>query len=364
MNFLHIIEDDKFVKSCEETFNIESHQNFFLKKGNVSDSYILLNKIDVVFIHYLSLDDANFILNCKLKIKFVWFFWGADGFVFGKYYNRFLLKKTRIVRLKNEFSKSMKEGIKCLTKTIFPLLIDKGSISKIFKSAINRFDVVVPVMPLDYNMLRTDYGFTSKMVHLNYLTPFFFDNVEVNSPKFKSGNNIMLGNSASYTNNHIELIDVLYKVGFGRQVIIPLNYGDKKYSSIVSNYASNKLKENAVILNDFLEYNEYCSIVDSCGVLIMNHIRQQAVGNVLLGLLTGKTIYLRKESSVYEYLTSKGFLIKKIEDIDFEGIVMLKESELIENYHLAFRFFGKQAVKNNINNLIEILKNDFLRETD
>ena len=44
-----------------------------------------------------------------------------------------------------------------------------------------------------------------------------------------SGNNILIGNSRSYANNHLEIFSILSKFNIAnRKVIVPLSYGNMK----------------------------------------------------------------------------------------------------------------------------------------
>ncbi|WP_121966436.1 TDP-N-acetylfucosamine:lipid II N-acetylfucosaminyltransferase [Myroides sp. N17-2] len=352
MNVLHVIDDEKFINSCKATFAVDGIDNYYLNKNKVSDVYIIDNSIHIVVFHYLSLEDAYFISKCTLNIKYIWFFWGADGFCFGEYYNKFLLSKTKRIRILNEFTTSVFSGIKCFTKTLFPFIIDKSKTIHIMSSAIKKIDVVVPVMPLDFEMLKSDYGFENRLIHVNYLTPFFFDNEEEEMPRFSNGRSILLGNSASYTNNHIEAIDVLKACNSTREIIIPLNYGDKSYASRVSNYAKSRLGEKVRVLSDFLDFKEYIAVMDSTSIIVMNHCRQQAVGNIIMGLLTGKTLYLRKETTVFNFLFSEGFYIKEFGE-NMEELEVFDSIKLLENYHNAYRVFGRERIHKKIEYLLK-----------
>ncbi|MDM1444012.1 TDP-N-acetylfucosamine:lipid II N-acetylfucosaminyltransferase [Myroides odoratimimus] len=356
MRILHIIDDVKFIESCRQLFNVDNVDNYYLKKGEVSDSYLTNNRIDIVCIHYLDNSDVEFILNCQVNVKYVWFFWGGDGFCLGKYYNRFLQLKTNLFRVRCEFKKSNKLGVQNLIKTLFPWVIDYQQGYKNKLKAIKKIDIIVPVMPGDYKILSSDYGLKMPFLHLNYITPYFFNNSRKESPSFSNGKDILLGNSASYTNNHFEIIDVLTKVEGEENIYIPLNYGDDILGKKVKNYAVKNLGEKAKVLREFLSFDEYTKVYDTCGVIILNHIRQQGVGNIIMALVLGKTLYLRDDSTVYKFLKEKGFIFKNIKDINTKGITYILESDKLVNYDLCYEVFGKDIAKKKIIELINYLE--------
>lgn len=353
MNILHIIEDKKFIKSCEVTFNSSNLNNLYLSKGEVTDDFILENKIHSVFFHFLDVKDINYILTCKVKVKFVWFFWGGDGFMLDKYYNRFLLKKTILLRLKCEFKKSYSAGIKCFVKSLIPSIMKRSTFNKKMLESIKYIDWIIPVIPGDIELLKNDYNLINKTFHFNYVTPYFFNNAFTETPSFESGKNILLGNSSSYTNNHLEAIDLLNRNIGERKVIIPLNYGDSTYANEISKIAKNKLGSSVLILREFLDYKEYNMIYTDCGIVILNHCRQQAVGNVVLGLVLGKTLYLREISTVYKFLKANNFIVRNVEDIRMFGIEEISEEEKRINYNLCFEVFGLEAIKLKVNNFFK-----------
>ncbi len=51
---------------------------------------------------------------------------------------------------------------------------------------------------------------------------------------------------------------------------------------------------------ELMEYNDYLSFLNSVDIAIFNHNRQQAVGNIILLLSMGKTIYLSEENNAYK----------------------------------------------------------------
>ncbi|MGP4883030.1 hypothetical protein ACTXQV_67810, partial [Klebsiella pneumoniae] len=57
---------------------------------------------------------------------------------------------------------------------------------------------------------------------------------------------------------------------------------------------------------DYMPIQQYVGILINCGFVIMNHVRQQALGNILIMLYLGAKVFLREENPVYTFLKNHG----------------------------------------------------------
>ena len=88
--------------------------------------------------------------------------------------------------------------------------------------------------------------------------------------------------------------------------------------------------ENFKPLIDFMPLSEYNFILQDCGIVIMNHKRQQAFGNIIISLWMGAKVYLNKENTIYQYLKRISVVVFSIEqDLkqDNENIFTLLSQE-------------------------------------
>jgi hypothetical protein len=186
-----------------------------------------------------------------------------------------------------------------------------------------------------------------------YPIEFIFKNESIKI----QGNDILLGNSASYTNNHIEAIDILSKLNLGnRQVNIPLSYGNTSYANSIIQYAKNVLPNNNKPLTDFLHLQEYNVLLSNCGIVIMNHYRQQAVGNVLAALYLGAKVFLNN-TTFYQYLKRIGCVIFLIDDYlinqQADALEILSDEEIEHNRKILRVEIGIDNVVYNLKKSIE-----------
>lgn len=335
MKILHIISDEKFVKFCEDTFDIEFVNNFYLRSGQITFDYLKSNNISLIIIHYLHEFEVNFFYYNKVSVPKIWMFWGADGFSLPLFYNKFLDSESKMAVNRMKFENSIISGFKHLVKNYFNTIWNKSFSVKKKLNVMNQMDYIVPIVPGDYDILKESYNITAPIYHFNYV-------VELTGGVNDShSGNIILGNSSSITNNHISILRSLNTAELGAsKVFIPLSYGDSIYRRYILDFIKSLNNSNLKPLTEFLNYSSYSEIIQSCDIMIMNHERQQALGNIVLGLLNGCTIYMNDRSPLYRFLIDKKFIIKNVNTVrDLERIT---PEEKRYNSSLTREVFSKQ----------------------
>lgn len=310
----------------------------------------IIQESDVVFIHFLDSKKAQIVNSLPKEKKVVWFCWGADAYYLGRFDNKFLLEKTKKIRLKLGF-KSWK-GVKDVIKLVLSEYSDLIPPSRDMIKAMKRADVIVPVVDMDYENLVNYYGFTAPRFQVNYINTVFYDPPKL-EPQWNS-NNILLGNSASLSNNHIEIIDLISRtINTDQKVFIPLSYGNKDYAEYVTKYAINKLGDTAHILDTRLSLPDYIKMIGSCGSIVMNHTRQQAMGNVILGLWMEKTIFINSRSGMFRHFSEKGFKLYPTEE--YSPTKKIGAEELKLNKELLYKWHGPAYLEDRFCSLLEYL---------
>lgn len=128
---------------------------------------------------------------------------------------------------------------------------------------------------------------------------------------------IVLGNSATQTNNHEEIISILAdkKNEKGIGVNCPLAYGDDVYRDKIIEYGKEKLQDAFTPITSFMPYSKYVEFLSTCDVGIFNNDRQQALGNLYALLAMGKKVYIRDDTSMWRFFIEKGIKVYPISDI-------------------------------------------------
>lgn len=122
---------------------------------------------------------------------------------------------------------------------------------------------------------------------------------------------ILLGNSATPCNNHLEAFELLReRIDLaGRRVIAPLSYGDPNYAEQIVQAGRRLLGDAFLPLREFMPRAEYIRLLNGCGTVVMNHVRQQAVGNLLISGLLGARLFVHPASPVLRWLHRRGVLV-------------------------------------------------------
>ncbi len=133
-----------------------------------------------------------------------------------------------------------------------------------------------------------------------------------NNPYF-----ILVGNSATESNQHREVFDLLkqYK-DENIKVLCPLSYGIPKYRDEIVAYGQMCLGDKFVPILDYMEFSEYLKLLANCTVVVMNHNRQQAMGNISNAIYFGAKVYIREDTSMWsEYTNERSLEVYNVESI-------------------------------------------------
>ncbi|MGN8225762.1 TDP-N-acetylfucosamine:lipid II N-acetylfucosaminyltransferase [Gracilimonas sp. BCB1] len=334
-------------------FIVKEKQYYDIQKNEVSDEILWkhINEAEVIFAHFLNEHIASFINNLDEPKKIVWFCWGQDLYDLGRFRNDFLLQKTRKAYYKTGLTNlnQLKNILQKALGRFNDFLPPNRSVLK----AIQKAHVIVPVVQGDYDNLKAKYPIDAEVFNVNYVNNVFFKQPEVDSTQPRK--NILVGNSASFTNNHIEAIDLLSNFSLNDlSVYIPLTYGKEKYAQLIKEYAFKKLHDQAQIIENRLPLDDYMSIFSNCRSVIMNHCRQQAMGNILLAFWFETTLFLNPKADHYKDLSQKGFKILNVSDFNPE--LELSNQEKKQNKDLLIKWFGPNYLQSQFNKLLQKIK--------
>lgn len=132
------------------------------------------------------------------------------------------------------------------------------------------------------------------------------------------GNDIMIGNSASATNNHERVIDVLSRLDTGRRrIVMPLSYsGHPEYVDKVSARGRAAWGDRFVPLLDFMPLDDYNRRQRATSVALFGNLRQEAIGNILVSLYLGAKVFMPRTNPVYDWAHGHGLTLFALEDLD------------------------------------------------
>lgn len=341
----------------------ESFKRFISRINAIEDSF------PIIFLHALDRTKQNIVLELSCKVVKVWFIWGYD-----LYGNWSLLKSTIFEKnTKSYIYQAEKQKIKdklifsnfsfwlfknlMLFKYVLPskiINVLNQNFNTVFYNAATRIDIVVPVIFEEFKIVK-------KIGIKAIYAPFAYGCIEESLGDKISNNvlrssNILVGNSADPSNNHLDIFLKLSQINLGnKKIYVPLSYGGSKdYKEFIIRKGKELLGINFVPLTDFITLQEYNEILLSCGVVVFNHIRQQGVGNIVIMGYFGARIFVNSKSPVYKSFRDNGIKIfdfKNLKEIDLAPLNN-KDHEL--NKKKIFNLYSEEAVKKKIVELFDI----------
>lgn len=372
LKILHLANDEKFIHLIADSFNaIENIANFFFIIVNDKSSPLRhinqlpdmkvvdkqdifefiasseINNYDAIIVHYLDELKARIVLAASPRTAIVWSGWGGDYYDlirFKQYSPKTLAVKKQILNQKTIFIR---------IETILKPILKQMLFTKILPKAIERFDYFSSPVPNDYDLVKGIHGFRAEYAQLNYA------NVERTFKPgfdFVNGSNILVGNSASLPNNHLNIFDLLANLNLAaRNIIAPLSYGDSAYRNIIIEHGTKIFGDHFVPLVDFMPLQQYNELIGSCSIVVMGHKRQQALGNILIMLYKGAKVFLDEVSTVYTFLKEKGVYIFRLDEINektFNSDNCLTRVEVAHNRNILEQIWGEDVVANNLLRLV------------
>lgn len=239
------------------------------------------------------------------SLKCAWYVWGYESYSRALRLRRRLLKPLTRAAVRVP-SPSLKAAIGGRVRLVHRDVHDW------LRPPFDRFDFCVSQSPEEYMLFRKSGVFKATQYHWGAVG-CLEDYVDVTSPITALGANIQLGNSATASMNHLDALDVIAACAPpGSRVVVPLSYGDQSYGDTVVNAGVAALGARFVPLRDFVPLSDYNSIMQSCGVVVMNQMRQQALGNIVSAIWRGAIVYMN-DTSVYRTMRRLGVDVRLFE---------------------------------------------------
>lgn len=326
LKIVHVVIDQKFIDGAislfdtdervENTYIIigEKQECEYIKSSGIvtidEDNAInFINQFDVVVLHSLPSIPISQIKNIRKGIRVIWFAWGYD--LYEKPYDIIPVKLLgpetkryiRRQRSKNRF------GINSLRASLYVKLH--------LKSALQRIDYFSGVFPYEIDMVKAKHTeFTAHSLDFYYGSKDFFipevPSIEIIHEKY----NIIIGNSANITGNHLDVLETIKTVSFDKRakIIIPLSYGGtSQYIHAVEKKAEELAPGQVVTLCAYLPLMDYLNLISNCRTAVFAHIRQQATDNIFMQLIYGARVFMSESSYAFKYLKSIGIRIYSLE---------------------------------------------------
>lgn len=368
LKIVHALVDQKFLDgaiSLYETDNrVENTYVFVGKKTEpkylkYSDVYYVdqdnalefLNKFDVVIVHSLRAIPMNILKDIRQGVKVVWYGWGFDiyespfDFVPIPLYGSETKKNTRYIRFRSFIGKNK-------VKKRFYLKTH-------FNSILKRIDYFSGVFPYEIDLIKERHPqFNAQPLDFYYGAKDFFIPEEPSMEIRHNKKNIIIGNSANMTGNHLDVIKAISSVNIDKEakLIIPLSYGGlSTYINQVEKAAEEIAPGQVVSLRNYLPLNDYLDLISNCKTAIFAHERQQASDNIFMQLLYGARVYMSETSSAFVYLRSIGLKVYSLQsDLDLFNEEMSDE-DVFSNREILSSLYSSSKLIERVKEINTIL---------
>lgn len=342
---LHVVSLEKFIppfiEFLGEHFDL-SHHRFWLKGDRNKYPYqdnqstyqvnpgvlgylhgylkliVDLNNANKIILHNLFDIKIVFLLVCMpwLLKKSYWVIWGADLYV-----HQVTKKKWRWHR--NEW---------------------------IRRFAISRLGHFITHIRGDYELAQNWYGARGQWHECFMYTSNLYRDYPI-EPKPHDGIHILLGNSATSTNNHLDALEKLRPFAHDNiKIYCPLSYGDASYGDLVERAGVAIFGSNFIPLRDFIPFERYLELLSDIDIAVFNHNRQQGMGNITTLLGMGKTVYIRSDISSWTTLNKMGLVLGDTLTSDFRK---LPKETILANRAIVAKSFSERALIHQLSMIFE-----------
>lgn len=365
---VHLIRDDKFIDSALREFersapgknravllaapkqlNYVSSEVSFV---NETQAISIVKESDAVVCHGLIKRFYPVLEELPADTPVAWLGWGFDyysGLLEPAFPNGLLQPQTKNLV---EDAKPKKGRAHRLTRAFQHLVSRSGGVDRRRAKIIDRINSFSPVLEAEYDLaVSCQPGFSPDYLPWNYGVAE--DDFALGASK-ALGEDILVGNSATPENNHLEAFAYIAERFdlAGRRIIVPLSYGKQWYRDRVVEEGYRLFGDKFVPLLDFMPKQDYLALMDSCGYVFMNHIRQQAVGNLLIALLKGARIFLNTNNPCHSWLSKEGAVFSSINVGMEEDLMPLREFEKQANSEMVYRCWGRDIQRMKTDKLV------------
>lgn len=221
---------------------------------------------------------------------------------------------------------------------------------KIRAFVIKRLGHFVTQIKGDYELAREWYG-AKGQYHESFVYQSNLYKEYAISSKQDDSINILVGNSANPTNNHLEVFEKLleYK-NENIQIYCPLSYGNDTHASEIALRGKELFGGKFIPLLEFMPFEKYLELLGKIDIAIFAHNRQQASGNTVTLLGLGKKVFMSSDVTPWSLFTKLGLFIFDVKKLD---ISLITEEQAKRNKKAVAEYFSE---RNLVNQLKEIFQ--------
>lgn len=305
-----------------------------------------IQQYESIIIHYLSIQSASFLNNIEHS-KIYWIEWGGDFYDTFLYYKGFKLYSNERFIFKLIYGNIPYFLLKFIKR------YRRRNLIKCLSKAVLKVKFFVPDSMFDEYPLFLKYY--PEFKHLEYKEFFYYPIDEILGTDLINetckNNSIVVGNSSSFTGNHIDILTILKELKVKMDIFVPLSYGgNAKYREKVINFGNKSFGDNFLPITDYQTLENYNKILLNAGVFIYGNYRQEAVGNILIALYIGGKVFLDSKNPLFKFYINMGLIIFCIEELTVESINnRMSEKDIKKNREILLHHYSLTRLKQLVN---------------
>lgn len=378
--FLHLSSDEKFIDSAHAAFEraAPGRHRFIVVDAAPRLRYIrtfeperrsLVQVLDRTFVAALPEHEAIFLhsLNRANRLvvdaagrdaRFVWLGWGYDYYHLICAPDDLLLPHTRalLATFDTRASKFATLLGTARAAVATPSRIPSGLRWRHIRPGaegeyadLQKIRFFAPVLPTEDALIRQRHpDFRPTFASWNYGVHDTIEPLATASPDQRSSC-VVIGNNATPQCNHLDAFESL--AGFAGEILCPLSYGSTAYRDALMARARTRFGNRFHALTEFMAVETYASLIAGSTHLVMNHLRQQGLANILMALCAGTRVVMRRANPLHAFLLDIGL---RVDDID-DGLndVPLDADQVLQNRRIVSAVFGAEAHRRRTRELLD-----------
>ncbi|MBL0741347.1 TDP-N-acetylfucosamine:lipid II N-acetylfucosaminyltransferase [Chryseolinea lacunae] len=290
LNELGLLPNNRFVvRTNAAKLSVIRHDLPFAKLNSTKFAALVGDTLqyDQVFIHYFTPLLYRWVAQHNFKALH-WMIWGGDVYNLRSLerfcflpltYQRYVKRNTSLMNLLYELKIAV-------TQTPYR------------RKALSKVTNILTWM-------EHEYQFAQHHLPVNAAHRFFFyennqayhkiDSLVSASTQRRETPTLIVGNSGSPANNHLDLVHYLETQGIKANLQIPVSYGDKTYIKFLRDNLRYSLG-SVEFVDRYMKFEEYVSFLSEADGLVMNTIRPQGYGNILMMMYMNKPVFFNTEN--------------------------------------------------------------------
>lgn len=292
-----------------------------------------VSKYEKVFIHQLSPLMYRWIAKQQFR-SLQWMSWGTD--LYNLPFIDFNVYEQETLRFVQRQSTSIQNIL---------YLLKVYALNMPFKSkAYASIDSVLTWMRSEFNFAKSHIPeLRAKHSHFFYENQIPYEKIDsIISNCFVEERNklqLVVGNSGTPTNNHLDAIQKIQKAGVPADLLIPVSYGEQKYVDHLKKSCSFYTMGQITFLDKFMDFENYLKLLHNSDGMVMNHIRPQGYGNIFMMMYMNKPVILNDKNISLDDLRSA-----KLTWATFGDLPHLRTSNFDENHDSVVRLLSHEKL--------------------